>query len=134
MRCRERREVPKRPILPDPKFGEELVTQFINSMMRDGKKSTSEKIMYGTFDAIEGKTGEDPLRIFKRAVDNVRPAVEVRSRRVGGSTYQVPVEVRPERRTALAIRWLLTASRARNEHTMVEKLTQRAARRLEQPR
>ncbi|MEC9439775.1 MAG: 30S ribosomal protein S7 [Myxococcota bacterium] len=118
-----RREVQKRPVLPDPKFGEQLVTEFINCMMRDGKKSVAESIMYDTFEQVEGKTGEDALKIFKRAVDNVRPAVEVRSRRVGGSTYQVPVEVRPERRTALAIRWILNAARARGEKTMVDRLT-----------
>jgi small subunit ribosomal protein S7 len=118
-----RREVAKRPILPDPKFHEQLVTQFINCMMRDGKKSVAEKIMYSTFDNLEQKTGEEPLKVFKRALDNVRPVVEVRSRRVGGSTYQVPVEVRAERRTALAIRWLLTASTNRGEKTMVDRLT-----------
>lgn len=118
-----RREVPKRPILPDPKYKEELVTQFVNAMMYDGKKSTSEGILYDTLDAIQEKTGEEPVKVFRHAVENVRPVVEVRSRRVGGSTYQVPVEVRPERRTALAIRWLLNASRARGEKTMVERLT-----------
>ncbi|RAL25047.1 30S ribosomal protein S7 [Lujinxingia litoralis] len=119
-----RRVVQKRPILPDPKFNDKLITQFVNVMMRDGKKSTAEQIMYDTLDVIESKTGgEDPLRVFKRSIDNLRPMVEVRSRRVGGSTYQVPVEVRPERRTALAIRWLIQAARARNEKTMVDKLT-----------
>lgn len=118
-----RREVPKRPILPDPKFKDELVTMFINCMMRDGKKSISEQIMYSTFDGIEARTGEEPLKIFKRALDNVRPQVEVRSRRVGGSTYQVPVEVRPDRRTALALRWVIRAARARSEKTMVDRLT-----------
>ena len=118
-----RREVPKRPVLPDPKFGDELVTQFINAMMYDGKKSVAEGILYDTLDQIEAKTGEEPVKIFRRGVDNVRPAVEVRSRRVGGSTYQVPVEVRPERRTALSIRWILNASRGRGEKTMVERLT-----------
>lgn len=118
-----RREVPKRPVLPDPKYKEKLVTQFVNAMMYDGKKSVSEQILYDTLEAIEGKTGEEPVKVFNRAVENVRPVVEVRSRRVGGSTYQVPVEVRPERRTALSIRWLLNASRARGEKTMVERLT-----------
>ncbi len=118
-----RREVQKREILPDPKFHDVLVTQFINAMMKDGKKSIAEKIFYDTLDAIERRTGEDPLRIFKRAVENARPAVEVRSRRVGGSTYQVPVEVRPERRNALGFRWLIDFSRKRNEKTMVERLT-----------
>ncbi len=118
-----RREVPKRPVLPDPKYKEKLVTQFVNAMMYDGKKSVSEQILYDTLEAIEAKTGEEPVKVFNRAVENVRPVVEVRSRRVGGSTYQVPVEVRPERRTALAIRWLLNASRSRGEKTMVERLT-----------
>ena len=118
-----RREVPKRPIIPDPKYHDKMVTQFVNAMMRDGKKSTAEKILYQTLDLIgERSQEEEPLKIFKKAVDNVRPSVEVRSRRVGGSTYQVPVEVRPERRTALAIRWLLTHSRARAERTMTERL------------
>ncbi len=118
-----RREIQPRPVLPDPKYGEEMVTQFINVLMRDGKKSIAENIMYDTFDQIGAKTGEDPLKIFKRAIDNIRPAVEVRSRRVGGSTYQVPVEVRPERRTALGLRWLLSAARSRGEYTMVDRLT-----------
>lgn len=118
-----RREVAKRPILPDPKFHDELVTQFVNCMMSDGKKSVAETIMYETLDRIQERTGDEALRLFKKAVDNVRPAVEVRSRRVGGSTYQVPMEVRPERRTALALRWLITAARARNEKTMVGRLT-----------
>ncbi len=118
-----RREVPKRPIIPDPKYHDKLVTQFVNAMMRDGKKSTAEKILYATLDLMgERSQEEEPLKMFKKAVDNVRPSVEVRSRRVGGSTYQVPVEVRPERRTALAIRWLLTHSRARAERTMTERL------------
>lgn len=119
-----RRVVAKREVLPDPKFGEVILTQFVNVLMRDGKKSTAEKIVYDTLDVIEGKTGgEDPVRVFKRALDNLRPVVEVRSRRVGGSTYQVPVEVRPARRTALAIRWLIDAARNRNEKTMVDRLT-----------
>lgn len=119
-----RRVVQKREVLPDPKFGEQILTQFVNVLMRDGKKSTAERIVYDTLTEVEGKTGgEDPVRIFKRAVDNLRPAVEVRSRRVGGSTYQVPVEVRPGRRTALALRWLKEAARNRNEKTMVDRLT-----------
>ena len=119
-----RREVQKRTVLPDPKFGETLLTRFVNVLMRDGKKSTAEQIVYDTLDVIEGKTGgEDPVRVFKRSIDNLRPVVEVRARRVGGSTYQVPVEVRPERRTALAIRWMIDSARARNEKTMVERLT-----------
>ncbi len=119
-----RREVAKREVIPDPKYGEKMLTRFVNVLMRDGKKSTAEQIMYDTLDVIEGKTGgEDPVRIFKRAIDNLRPAVEVRARRVGGSTYQVPVEVAPKRRTALAIRWLIDSARARNEKTMIERLT-----------
>ena len=119
-----RREVPKREVIPDPKYGEKMLTRFVNVLMRDGKKSTAEQIMYDTLDVIEGKTGgEDPVRIFKRSIDNLRPAVEVRARRVGGSTYQVPVEVAPKRRTALAIRWLIDSARARNEKTMIERLT-----------
>lgn len=117
-----RREVPKRPIVPDPKYGDKLLTQFVNAMMRDGKKSTAERIMYDALDMMTERSGEDALQIFKKAVDNVRPSVEVKSRRVGGSTYQVPIEVRPERRTALSIRWLLKAARGRSERTMVERL------------
>lgn len=119
-----RREIQKRTVLPDPKFGEKMLTRFVNVLMRDGKKSTAERIVYDTLDVIEQKTGgEDSVRVFKRAIDNLRPVVEVRARRVGGSTYQVPVEVRPERRNALAIRWLIEASRQRNEKTMVDRLT-----------
>ena len=118
-----RREVPKRDIPPDPKFHEPLVTQFINSMMRDGKKSIAEAIMYNTLDNIRAEGKEDPVGVFKDALENVEPNVEVRSRRVGGSTYQVPVEVRTERRTALSIRWILQAARARGERTMTDRLT-----------
>jgi len=118
-----RRVVAKREVLPDPKFHDRLVSRFVNSLMLDGKKSTAEGILYGAFDIVEDRAkGENPVEIFKAAVDNVRPAVEVKSRRVGGSTYQVPVEIRPERRTALAIRWLITASRRRGEKTMRERL------------
>ena len=117
-----RREVPKREILPDPKYHEPLVTQFVNSMMRDGKKSTAESIMYDTLEAIEQRTGEEPVKLFVRAIDNMRPAVEVRSRRVGGSTYQVPVEVRPSRRQALAMRWLVDSARKRGEKSMAARL------------
>ena len=118
-----RREVPKRKILPDPKYGDRLVSKFVNSLMFQGRKSTAEGILYGALDLLEERTkGQDPVEIFKNAVENIRPAVEVKSRRVGGSTYQVPVEVRPDRRTALAIRWLITASRARGERTMRERL------------
>jgi small subunit ribosomal protein S7 len=118
-----RRVVAKRPILPDPKYGDKLLTQFVNVLMRDGKKSTAETIIYDTLDQLAAKTGDDPVKVFRKAIDNLRPAVEVRSRRVGGSTYQVPVEVRAERRTALALRWLLTAARNRAEKTMVDRLT-----------
>lgn len=118
-----RRVVAKREVLPDPKYHDRLVSRFVNSLMLDGKKSTAEGILYGAFDIVEDRSkGEDPVEIFKAAVDNVRPAVEVKSRRVGGSTYQVPVEIRPERRTALAIRWLIASSRRRGEKTMRERL------------
>ena len=118
-----RRQAEKREILPDPKFGDVVVTKFMNSVMRDGKKSTAESIVYGAFDQVESKAKADPLGVFHQALDNVMPAVEVRSRRVGGATYQVPVEVRNERRQALAIRWMIGAARARNERTMVERLS-----------
>ena len=117
-----RREVPKRPIQPDPKFNDRMVGRFTNVIMRDGKKSIAERIVYGAFDVIESKTRNDPLAMFRRALDNIRPRVEVKSRRVGGATYQVPIEVRPERRTALAIRWLISFARARPEKTMAERL------------
>lgn len=108
---------------PDPKYGERMLTQFVNHLMRDGKKAVAERLMYDALEGVEEKTGgEDPIEIFKRGVDNLRPTVEVRARRVGGSTYQVPVEVPPERRTALAIRWLIEAARERNEKNMVDRL------------
>ncbi|MFT5174587.1 MAG: small subunit ribosomal protein S7 [Gammaproteobacteria bacterium] len=113
-----RREVPKRTILPDPKFGDQTLTKFINVLMLDGKKSTAERIVYGALQQVADKTKEDPIEIFTRALENVRPVVEVKSRRVGGATYQVPVEVRPQRRTALAMRWLVDASRKRGEKSM----------------
>jgi len=106
-----RREVPKRPVLPDPIYHDTLVTEFINSLMRKGKKSLAERILYGSFELIRGRTGEDPLPVFKRAVENIKPSLEVKSRRVGGSTYQIPVEVRPSRRMTLAIRWLILHAR-----------------------
>ena len=112
----------KREILPDPKFGEQVVTKFINSLQFDGKKSTAEKIFYGALDLVEERTKEDGLATFKKALENVRPAVEVRSRRVGGATYQVPVEVRSTRQTALAIRWLIGQARSRAEKTMRDRL------------
>ncbi len=117
-----RREVPKREILPDPKYNSRLVAKFINNIMRDGKKSVAERIMYGAFDLIEQRTKQDPLEVFHKAMDNVRPVIEVKSRRVGGATYQVPVEVRPERRDALAMRWLISYAKNRSEKTMIEKL------------
>lgn len=117
-----RREVPKRVILPDPKFGDQLVAKFVNNVMVDGKKSTAEQIVYGAFDIVSERSGGDPLEVFKAAMDNVRPLLEVKSRRVGGSTYQVPVEVSPSRRTALAMRWLVTYAKARSEKTMRERL------------
>ena len=117
-----RREVPKREILPDPKFNNKLVGKFMNCLMVEGKKSVAEKIVYGAFDIIKDKTGGDPLKVFKTAIDNVKPAVEVKSRRVGGASYQVPVDIRPNRRVALGIRWLINFSRKRGEKTMREKL------------
>ncbi len=119
-----RREVPKRLILPDPKYHDRLVAKTINNLMSGGKKSTAEHILYGSFDIIAERTKgseDNPLTVFKKAIENARPAVEVKSRRVGGSTYQVPVEVRPERRTALAIRWLIIHARRRPEKTMTER-------------
>ena len=118
-----RHRADKREILPDPKFGNVVVTKFMNSVMHAGKKSVAENIVYGALDMIEGKTRQNPIGVFEQALDNVMPSIEVRSRRVGGATYQVPVEVRPDRRQALAIRWLLTAARGRNEKTMTEKLS-----------
>jgi small subunit ribosomal protein S7 len=117
-----RREVSERPIIPDPKYDSKLVSKFINSMMRDGKKSTANALLYRAFDIIEQKTKEPPLKIFEQAMDNVRPLIEVKSRRVGGSTYQVPTEIRPSRRTALAIRWIIGFARKRSEKSMAQKL------------
>jgi small subunit ribosomal protein S7 len=117
-----RRVVEKRKILPDPKFQDRTVAKFINNLMRQGKKSTGEKIIYGAFAVVENRLKDDPLKVFKKALDNVKPVVEVKSRRVGGATYQVPVEVRQDRRTALAMRWLIEYASARGEKTMVEKL------------
>ncbi|MEK7385557.1 MAG: 30S ribosomal protein S7 [candidate division NC10 bacterium] len=112
----------KREVLPDPKYGSRLVAKFVNIMMIRGKKSTAERIMYDALVTIEDRAKQDPLKMFKTAVDNVKPAVEVKSRRVGGSTYQVPVEVRPDRRTSLAMRWVIGAARRRPERSMAEKL------------
>ncbi|MBT3312841.1 MAG: 30S ribosomal protein S7 [Desulfobacterales bacterium] len=117
-----RREIPDRIVILDPKYDSKLVTRFVTSIMRDGKKSTAEKILYSSFDFIKEKTGNDPLKIFEKAVDNVRPIIEVKSRRVGGSTYQVPTEIRPSRRTALAIRWILGFAKKRSEKSMALKL------------
>ena len=113
----------KRVIFPDPKYHDETVTKFMNYLMYDGKKSAAEKILYGAFDNITKKAKSDPLNVFKEALENVKPAIEVRSRRVGGATYQVPVEVRPNRSLALAIRWIITAARSRGEKTMGERLS-----------
>ncbi|MCP1197794.1 30S ribosomal protein S7 [Notoacmeibacter sp. MSK16QG-6] len=118
-----RHRAEKREINPDPKFGDLVVTKFMNAIMYDGKKSAAERIVYGAFDQVEQKSKADPLALFHEALDNVAPHVEVRSRRVGGATYQVPVEVRTERRQALAIRWLISAARGRNETTMVDRLS-----------
>jgi small subunit ribosomal protein S7 len=115
-------EVKKREVLPDPKYGDKTVTKFVNSIMNRGKKSTAEAILYGSLDLVTAKTKEDSLGIFKRALENTRPTVEVRSRRVGGATYQVPVEVRPQRRLSLSMRWLIEAARSRSEKSMEEKL------------
>jgi small subunit ribosomal protein S7 len=112
----------KREIIPDPKYREKVVTQFINSIQLSGKKSLAERVFYGAIDKVQERANEDGLELFKRALDNVRPSVEVRSRRVGGATYQVPVEVRPSRRTALAIRWIIGQARSRPEKSMSEKL------------
>jgi small subunit ribosomal protein S7 len=118
-----RHSADKREILPDPKFGNVVVTKLMNSIMHHGKKSAAESIVYGAFDVIEGKTKQNPLTIFQSALDNVMPSIEVRSRRVGGATYQVPVEVRTSRRQALGLRWIIEAARGRNEKTMMERLS-----------
>ncbi|MDP9839673.1 30S ribosomal protein S7 [Rhizobium panacihumi] len=118
-----RHSAEKREINPDPKFGDLVVTKFMNAIMLHGKKSVAESIVYGAFDSVQAKAKAEPLAIFHQALENIAPHVEVRSRRVGGATYQVPVDVRPERRQALAIRWLITAARKRNETTMVDRLS-----------
>ncbi len=117
-----RREAAKRDILPDPKYKDKLVTKFINTVMVQGKKGVAETILYDALELVGKKTKEDPLATFKKAVENVKPVLEVKSRRVGGATYQVPVEVRPERRQALSLRWIISSARSRSERTMVEKL------------
>ena len=118
-----RHKAEKREINPDPKFGDLVVTKFMNAIMYDGKKSVADTIVYGAFDAAQAKAKAEPIGLFHTALDNIAPHVEVRSRRVGGATYQVPVDVRPERRQALAIRWLIAAARKRNETTMVDRLS-----------
>ena len=117
-----RREVPKRRIVPDPKYKDKLISKFTNTIMLSGKKAVAEGILYGALDVIQERYKEDPLEVFRKALDNVKPKLEVKSRRVGGATYQVPVEVRPERRVALAMRWLVLYSRERGEKTMRERL------------
>ena len=111
-----------REVLPDPRYQDVVVTKFINSLMKEGKKSTAEKIFYSAMELIEKKTGDEPLKIFKKALSNIKPAVEVKSRRIGGATYQIPVEVRPVRRQSLALRWLRDYSKSRSGKTMMEKL------------
>ena len=118
-----RHRAEKREIQPDPKFGNVVVTKFMNSIMYEGKKSVAESIVYGALEIIEGKTKSNPIQVFQQALDNVMPSIEVRSRRVGGATYQVPVEVRTSRRQALGIRWIIAAARERNERTMTERLS-----------
>jgi small subunit ribosomal protein S7 len=117
-----RREVAKRKILPDPKFQDRLLAKFINDMMRKGEKAVAERVAYRALDLVQQRTNDDPIKVFKKALDNVKPVLEVKSRRVGGATYQVPVEVRPERRTALGMRWLVGFARARGEKTMADRL------------
>lgn len=117
-----KKQIAKRELAPDPLYGSVLVTRFINTVMREGKRSTAEGIVYGAVKILEQKTGQDGLTIFKQAITNVKPQLEVKSRRVGGATYQVPVEVRPERRTALALRWLISFAASRPDHTFQEKL------------
>ena len=118
-----RHKAERREVNPDPKFNDLVVSKFMNSIMKEGKKSVAERIVYGALDRMQSRAKSDPIQLFHTALDNVMPAVEVRSRRVGGATYQVPVEVRTERRQALAIRWLITAARGRNENTMEERLS-----------
>lgn len=117
-----RREVPERVIIPDAKYNSRLVAKFIASVMRDGKRSVAESLLYGAFDLIEQKSKTEPIKVFEQALDNIRPMIEVKSRRVGGSTYQVPTEIRPSRRTALAIRWLISYARSRSELGYAAKL------------
>lgn len=118
-----RRKAPVRPVLPDPVHGSKVLTKFVNAVMLDGKKVTAEKIMYAALERIESKSGEKGIDVFNKAMDNVKPAMEVKSRRVGGATYQVPIEVRPARQQTLAIRWIIDAARKRNERTMIERVS-----------
>ncbi|KPJ99868.1 MAG: 30S ribosomal protein S7 [Gemmatimonas sp. SG8_28] len=117
-----RKRAIKRPVPPDPRYDSQTVTKFVNRLMRDGEKSTAEGVFYDSMDIIEQRTGQPGVQVFKQALNNVKPAVEVKSRRVGGATYQVPVEVRPDRRTALAMRWIVEYARGRNERSMAERL------------
>ena len=117
-----RRRAPIRPVLADPVYGSKVLTKFINTVMLDGKKSVAQKVVYGALERIESKSGEKGIDVFNKAMDNVKPVMEVKSRRVGGATYQVPIEVRPARQQSLAIRWIVDAARKRNERTMVERL------------
>jgi len=118
-----RRKAPVRPVLPDPVHGSKILTKFINAVMLDGKKSTAQKVMYAALERIESKSGEKGIEVFNKAMDNVKPVMEVKSRRVGGATYQVPIEVRPVRQQSLGIRWIVDAARKRNERTMMERLS-----------
>ncbi len=118
-----RRKAPLRPVLPDPVHGSKVITKFINAIMVDGKKSVAQRVMYGALERIESKSGEKGIDVFNKAMDNVKPVMEVKSRRVGGATYQVPVEVRSARQQSLGIRWIIDASRKRNERTMIERLS-----------
>ena len=117
-----RGNVPKRDVLPDPVYGSKVLTKFVNQIMYDGKRGTAQEIVYGAFDIISQKTGKDAMEVFNQALDNVKPVLEVKARRVGGSTYQVPMEIRPERRQTLAIRWLVMCARKRGEKTMMERV------------
>ena len=117
-----RGNVPKRDVLPDPVYGSKVLTKFVNQIMYDGKRGTAQEIVYGAFDIISQKTGKDAIEVFNQALDNVKPVLEVKARRVGGSTYQVPMEIRPERRQTLAIRWLVMFARKRGEKTMMERV------------
>ena len=118
-----RRKAPVRPVLPDPVYGSKVLTKFINAVMLDGKKSVAQKVVYAALERIEEKTGEKAIEVFNKAMDNVKPVMEVKSRRVGGATYQVPIEVRPVRQQSLGIRWIVDAARKRNERTMMERLS-----------